>query len=341
MLCGVLLSVGWVTAASAGTQVATEHTLAFQLLELERKGGSPPPNAETLLKDTLESAYAQLGTDPQPPKTRQEFLAFAGAVSKALAASNFVQPERLSDWPDSPGVALRPLPRSHPGLKAALASPKNTERLKHSNPAQPYRFLDCDMGSLLIMSVAQMVGFQVHLVEVPDHNFIRWHAPGGGAVNWDWTHWSSRQDQEYYDRIDPVQLTRRTYLGSQTAGEAEGYFLAVLTRNIRDPSLKLELRRRALAQAPANPVTANNVAWSFATLDEGVTEQERKDAVPLALSAWASAPNDPGFMDTAACAFAAANQKAIALALLNHLAASGDAGQRANIERVSRGERCK
>ncbi len=330
--------------AQAAQPVDIEKTLAVELFEIERKSREVEPGTGPLLRRVLKDAYSSLGPKPVPPETAEEFLLLAERVTISLARNNFLQPGRKEDWPNSIGEALEPITSSHQGWSSSLASDVMV-RTEYLNRLEPIRFLDCDMASLLLISVAQMVGFELRLVEVPGHNFVRWHGPGGQRVNWDWTRWASLDDQGYHERIPPIQLTRKTYLKSQTQEEATGYFLAVLTRNISDPAKKLALRRDALAKAPNNPIVANNVAWSFATLPEGVEHTERQDAVSLALSAWASDPDDPEFMDTAACALAAAGQKAIAIAIEAgaEAAASGSdrAAYRKNRELIEQGQRCQ
>lgn len=118
-----------------------------------------------------------------------------------------------------------------------------------------------------------------------------------------------------------------------------------MTINVRDRAAVLRLRRLAIADAPNNPTTANNVAWSFATIANGVTAEERQAAIAFSLSALASKPGDANYMDTLGCAYAAAGNRTLGAAIEEQAVAnanSGDApGYRQNLARIRNGELCQ
>lgn len=344
-LCvAALASIG--TPASAAP-VTADETVAFELFRMEAAAGSLPPELEGRLRAVLNDAHASLGSNPRPPTSAAEFLSFAERVSISLARHNFIQPVLKADWVDSLGRALQPVSATHPNLRAYLNHSQNAARRPYLDATRPYYFLDCDMGALLLMSVAQMVGFELNLVEVPSHNFVRWSDGSGGKVNWDWTNWGSYPDTRYIQShaISPVQLLRRTFLGSQTAAESRGYFIGVMTINLSDPAAVLRLRRLAIAAAPNNPTTANNVAWSFATIATGVTDDERTAAVAFSLSAVASKPGDANYLDTLGCAYAAAGNRRLGAAIEEQAIADAGAddvdGYRRNLARIRNGELCQ
>lgn len=220
-----LTGLGSVAASAAHASVmpvSADNTIAFELFRMEAEAESLPPELEVRLRTVLNDAYAAVGPNPRGPTNQAEFIAFAERVSISLARHNFIQPVLKVDWTDSLGEALRPVSTTHPNLQAYLDGSQNAARRPYFAPTQPYYFLDCDMGALLLMSVAQMVGFELNLVEVPDHNFVRWHDGSGGRVNWDWTNWASFPDNRYVlsHGISQTQLQRRAFLGNQTAGKA-------------------------------------------------------------------------------------------------------------------------
>ncbi|MGZ8997597.1 MAG: hypothetical protein ACXW2T_01955, partial [Allosphingosinicella sp.] len=277
--------------------VSAEDTIAFELFRLEARARKLPPEAEPRLRALLGDAFAALGPDPSPPQSADEFLVFAEKVSISLAGHNDIQPVDRADWVSSLGQALQPVPPDHPRLARNLDHVSNSERRKHVKPDESFHFLDCDIASLLLMSVAQMVGFELKLVEVPRHNFVRWSDGHGGYANWDWTHWGAHRN-EYYARnwsMTEVQRNRGLWLESQSAAESRGYFIGALAAVVRDPAQRLELVRRAIKGAPNNPITAEVAAWVFATTDTGVTDRELRSAVTYALAALAGDPGNAGY----------------------------------------------
>lgn len=325
--------------AQSAAPLPVEQTLAFQMLTLERQARPLPPETETLLRQVLADGLASAGTSP--PSNSREFTAFAERVAVSLAKHNFIQPLVEEDWPNSIGQSLTPVPADHPRARAYVDYSNNAPRRPYLDLTKPLHLLDCDMGSMLIMSVAQMAGFDLNLVEVPKHNFVRWHGPGGTAVNWDWTYWSSIPDADYAAQrgITKAQLARKAFLQSQSAVESRGYFLGVMAIPVQDPAKKLELRRMAVEAAPLNPTTANNAAWAFATVASGVSLGERRDAVVYGLSAWASKPNDLNYVDTVACSFAAGGNWDLAVALESY-AAANDPAYEPNLARLRQRQLC-
>jgi hypothetical protein len=344
---GVLFLVSLAACSPSPTRVSADETLAFELFRLEAKARPLPPEAEPHLRALLEDALAALGPDPQPPTTPDEFVVFAETVSISLAAHNYIQPVDSIDWTSSLGESLRPVPPDHPRLARYLADGSNRARRKYVKQGEPLHFLDCDMASLLLISVAQMVGFDLALVEVPGHNFVRWSDGAGAYANWDWTYWVSRRNEHYAGGwgISPAQRDRGIYLGSQPAAESKGYFIGALATVVRDPAHRLELARLAIRGAPNNPATAEMAAWAFATIEDGVTDEERQSAVSHALAALAGDPGHAGYNLTAACAFAVNGSADVAAALEERAAslASPDDSEnfRANLAAMQRGELCR
>jgi hypothetical protein len=335
------------SSAPGPEPVAMEKTIAFELLRLEAGARKLPPEAERRLRSLLRDAYDSLGPDPRPPENADEFRAFAEKVTISLAGHNQIQPVDPADWVSSLGEALQPVSSDHPRLARILDHGQNKERRRHVKPGEPFHFLDCDIASLLLMSVAQMVGFELKLVEVPRHNFVRWSDGRGEYANWDWTNWGSRRN-EYYTRnwsMTELQRNRRLWLTSQSAAESRGYFIGALTAIVSDPAQRLQLVREAVKGAPNHPIVAETAAWVFATNGKDVTDEERSDAVTYALTALAANPDNAGYTLTAACAFAVGGSADVAAALRERAASldPSDASEnfRANLESMERGHLCR
>jgi hypothetical protein len=230
-------------------------------------------------------------------------------------------------------------------LRAYLARADNRKRAAHWNRAKPFFYVDCDMAAALIISVAQMVGFDVSLVEVPRHNFVRWQGEGGIRANWDWTNWASLSDERYATSfgVHPAQAAAGTYLQSQTLAESRGYYLSLIGRRARDPADRAKLTEEAAAAAPRNGTAAGNLAWMYATSPTSDRRQQQA-AILHALAALSAMPNDAGRLETLACSYAAAGETALGVAVQEQAirkAAESDAdGYRFNRRNIGAGRRC-
>jgi hypothetical protein len=299
--------------------VPLERTLAYRMLQRERAVRDVPEAAERLLRDVLSDAMAALGPDPTPPETAEEFRAFGEKVSIALAAHNFIQPGSPKDWPDTLGEAFAPLARDDPRVVSALRADRPA-RLRHMTREGPVYLVDCDIGSMLIISVAQMVGFDVAMVEVPGHNFLRWKSSSGATAGWDWTYWRAPDEAGRAGRLQPSLLTRNVFLASQSLKETEAYFTSVLAGQIDDQEAKMALRRKAAANFPNNRVVAYGVARTFA-LSPAASPAERREALGYSLLALSMEGNgDPASvaqrMMAVACAYAANREPELAKAFV-------------------------
>lgn len=332
-LCLAGMTLG--AAPASATPVAVDQTIAFELYRMEAAARPLPAEIEVRLRSVLTDARAALGPNARPPSNSTEFLAFAERVGISFAEHNFVQPNGRADWRDSIGEALTPVSASHPRLAEYLAGGGNDPRRPHQDPSRPYFFVDCDMAAQLLISVAQMVGFELHLVHVPDHEFVRWDDGRGGHSNWDWTNWGSLSDDDYRRMylVTPAQVNRGVYLTGQSLSQALGYYLTGISRNVRDRPRRLELLRRAAPLSANHPHTASNFAWLFATETPGIRPEERREALVYGLTGWAGDPNSPAQMNAVACALAAREEWPLAVAIQIRAiqdAASDDLGRYQN-----------
>jgi hypothetical protein len=314
-------------APARGAPVPLERTLAYRMLMREQAVGKVPASAEPLLRKVLAEAMAALGPDPAPPVTGEELTAFAEKVSTVLAGHNFVQPASVDDWPDTLGEALVPLPRNAPRVAASLKADQPA-RLRHVKREGPAYFVDCDIGAMLILSVAQMVGFEIAMVEVPGHNYLRWKSPSGATAGWDWTYWRRPDEAGRASRLQRSLVTRKVFLESQTLKESEAYFKSVLAGRIDDPAARLALRREAASEFPNNRVVAYGVARTFALAPEA-SPVERREALAFSLLALSMEGNGNSAsladrMMAVACAYAANREPALAKVYVQQARRSAD-----------------
>jgi hypothetical protein len=291
-----------------------DSTMAFQLLTQERSVRQVPPDAERLFSIALEDATAAALQVNRRPQTKDEALAVLEAVQLTLAKHNFLQPPEEKDWPQTLGIALTARPFTPVELDRILQDPDNRKRSAYVDRSKPFYFVDCDMGSQFFIAVGERAGWDIRLVEVPQHNFVRWHISESVKVNWDWTRWSSSEDSSYGINTsasgDP--RVRALYLRSLDSKEARAYYLGLIGSEAVLHTDAERLLQEALAILPNHPLTLNNLAWLYATTPE-LASNKSNLAVGYSLAAWSLRPYDGNYADTVACAFAADEAKDIAI----------------------------
>jgi len=290
-----------------------ESTTAFQLLTLERSVRQLPPDAEDLFRAAIEDATAAALRINRHPKTKDEAKAVLGAIQLALVKHNFLQPPEEKDWPQTLGMAFVPRTFTPEALEIILATGSNHRRAEYIDRDKPMYFVDCDMGSQLFLAVGERLAWDIRLVEVPRHNFVRWHLSEATRVNWDWVSWESEDDTSYRFRIpsqDDPRL-RSLYLRSLESREARAYYLGLIGSEALLPADGERLLKEALEVLPNHPLTLNNLAWLYATTPE-FSRQHSGLAVSYSLAALSTRPYDGNYADTVACAFAADYQTSLA-----------------------------
>ncbi|MEO8020144.1 MAG: hypothetical protein ABI769_20230 [Pseudomonadota bacterium] len=346
--CALLLLGALSLPAAGDTRVGSiESTTAFQLLEIERSVRTVQPDAPVLLRAVLTDATEAAQSTHRDPKSIGEALEVLNAIQESLERHNFLQPEDKKDWPLSLGNAFVPLQLSKDQLAVHLAQTFNARRRARFDLTKPFYFVDCDMGAELFLAVGQRLGWDIRLVEVPDHNFVRWHFSKTVSINWDWTQGRSVPDSDY---VRPTELfaslvSRGIYLRSFTPVEARAYYLGLIGAVATKTSDKIELLEKAIAGFPMQAANQNNLAWTIAT-DKELASKKAALAVSNSLASLSVDPDDGARVDTLACAFSIRGEWALALALedyaASHAASEGDhEGFLQNKKRIEAKELCQ
>lgn len=169
------------------------------------------------------------------------------------------------------------------------------------------RLFDCDTGSFIYLSVADLLNLPMSMVEVEvrgnpgerrfgDHNFIRWNLKNGEQVDWD--------VNGAYIRQGDIQTPQYGFGWSEDEVLGYVYFLRgmqwrkknLYSNAIRDYRLSIKnFHRWAKAR--------NNLAWLYSTIADVQTENTKKEALELALTVVDMHPSVNN-RDTLACAYA-------------------------------------
>jgi hypothetical protein len=290
-----------------------EETTAYKLFNIEKEARTVPAEAEKLLRDVLNDATTMAVKKNRHPRTKAEALAVFEAIQLALVKHNFVQPPEERDWPQTIGIAFKPLSLAPEAQEDVLAFSVNRLRKNYLDSGKPLYFVDCDMGSQLFMAIGERLGWDIRLVELPQHNFVRWHLSESVKVNWDWVAGKSIDDSAYFQTLPATEDSRLTalYMRSLEAKEAWAYYLGLIGSEAARPQDGERLLREAVTVLPNHPLTLNNLAWLYATTPE-FAKNKSDVAVAYSLAAWSMRPYHGNFADTVACSFAANGKKAIA-----------------------------
>jgi hypothetical protein len=295
-----------------------DQTLSYQLLQVE--GSVRPVSKEkfTLLRSVLERATYAAVSKHSYPRSRRQAIEVLDAIQIALAEHNFLQPVSRRDYRDTLGDALEPLALSREERRLLLAPGEvNGFRARYVSPVRPLYFIDDDIGSQLFISVGHRMNWDIRLVQVDDHYFIRWYVSPGVLLNWDWTAGGPTRNEDY--SIDEGRLyktwpERRRYLKGLAAIYTRAHFLSLVARHAKATSGKRRVLELAMASDPTHEGVQNSLAWLYAT-DAGLGRSYGRLAVQYALSALAASPDDPNIIDTAACSYAAAGERGVAIEL--------------------------
>jgi hypothetical protein len=298
-----------------------EETLAYQLLEAERaeRTDRTVPQAKfDLLRSVLRGAMDAGRAQHRWPRSRREVIDVFDAIQIALAEHNFVHPISQDTREYTIGDALEPQRLSREE-RARLLAPGSVNgfRARYIDPTKPLYFADSAIGSLLFISVGQRMGWDIRLVTVPGHSFVRWYGRSFDPVNWDWTAGSPSSDDYYSTQTgrlyrDWRERRRYRYLAGLSLGYARANYLFQMARQVAGTGPKRRLLERAMRAEPTHEQVQNSLAWLYAT-DPALATRYSRQAVAYALSVWAAMPDDPSTADTVACAYAARGERSLAV----------------------------
>lgn len=164
------------------------------------------------------------------------------------------------------------------------------------------RIADCDTGSLLYMSTAEVLGLPVSMVEIKlrsgsGHNYLRWSTSAGQSLDWD----TNGRAQCTTPPGQPA-WQGRTMSRTEVLGYTRGLRGLLQQKKGRNQEAAADYRA-AGKMYPQSPWAPNNLAWLLATRAEFDQPTEAGEAVDNALRA-VSIERDANNLDTLACAYA-------------------------------------
>lgn len=255
--------------------------LAYEILDLESEACFVPDAAYELLDAILDEVIARVRAQGLATNTpsRQLALTISGITSTVLRDRGFglhIPTRTLGD-----SLLVRA-----PGL-----------------PGGPVHIFDCDIGSIILLTVAGHYALPASLVDVrlasgKGHNYVRWDTGQNTALDWD-----MNEASDCRSLPDP----QRPWLArSMTHDEVLSHVLWIRggTWSRRGLSARaLPDYRRAMELGPLRPDPFNEFAWLVASRIVPNRSQYEDQALAAAEHA-VELERTPGNLDTLACVHA-------------------------------------
>lgn len=289
------------------------ETFAHRVLDIDSGEARAASEKYALLDGIIDDARHRITYDPgvrDPDERIKQAERILRQIDEVLTDHNFLYPPEGYDV-TSLRAALAPQRYDKEQLERILRVGFNKRRVDHAraHADQPFYIIDCDISSFVFVAVGDALGIDLHLVDLPDHMFVRWELSDGGHVNWDTTEGAVVSDKEYASDYSMKKRLRkrRVYLSSMTEREAEGFAYFLRGQRFEDreqPAKAIADMEKAHELYPQSTQAASELAWLYATV-AGVDETKRKAALKLAQSALDLEPQCANFWDSSAAAHAA------------------------------------
>ncbi|MEM8556796.1 MAG: hypothetical protein AAGG50_03030 [Bacteroidota bacterium] len=178
--------------------------------------------------------------------------------------------------------------------------------------------IDCDLGAMLYIAIAQRENIPLSFVDVPGHNFIRWNLIDGTYINWDTNDASVYADDEYRSAVPLTTSIKfsveeeiaNKYLVNMSLEEVTGYYHGLLANYINPqhaPCIE-ELFNMPNSEIQRTPTSINNFAWAFSTMEYFSNTAYVQIAIDFAERATSIRPQTSVYWNTLSCAYAAAGR---------------------------------
>lgn len=99
--------------------------------------------------------------------------------------------------------------------------------------------IDCDMGSFIYLGIAEVLKLPLKMVEVPQHNFVRWMINDSIYINWDVNMADSISDDEYRKgssesrAFNKIKEDKYGYLLNLSDSTIKGYYYLLIGRSLK------------------------------------------------------------------------------------------------------------
>jgi tetratricopeptide (TPR) repeat protein len=290
------------------------ETFAHRVLDLDAEEAPVAAERYALLDGMIDDVKRRVAFDPIADQKvrRRQAERILQAIDEVFTERNFLYPPEDYDVV-SLRSALAPQRYTDKELERILRVGVNKRRASHARAHAdgPFYIIDCDISSFIYVGIVEALGVQdLHLVDLPDHMFVRWELGDGSHLNWDTNDAEVVSDKEYASdyRLGKRLRKGRVYLASMTAREAEGFVLFLRATRLEEreggEALAIADLERARELYPQSTQVRAELAWLYATA-AGVSADRRREAVGLAQGAVELEPECGDFWDSLAAAHGA------------------------------------
>jgi len=184
------------------------------------------------------------------------------------------------------------------------------------------KLIDCDLYCFIYLGIAEMNNLPLSMVELPQHNFIRWYFPDGRFINWEaieGKYHSADSTLSCYGYLNDIN--RQYYLRPWPSTEVLSYYYTLRGSIFDYNNLYLNPKKakrdyeKAIRISSNRAVTFNNLAWLYVvnpSFDNEFNLQKLLAMMDTAINRL----NDRNYYDTKAGLYAQAGNFKSAIACL-------------------------
>lgn len=298
--------------------VPRHNTIAHQLLQLERRHGvylrpdstSYYDKRVNKLDQLIDHAIKRLKLKNQTVYNRSQSEYILKLIDSILTEQYFIVCIRIEEL----STALTPIKLTQ--LKCATYLPGYRRNFVLEHPDDDYFPIDCDLGAILYLSIGEIAGLPLSMVEVPGHNFIRWNFADHSYINWDNNSARVFPDDAFRQGRTPTASTsfdaeeekNNHFLKNMTSEEVTAYYKTIIANNISHGTrydVSEELYKQALFIRPYDAGALNNLSWMYVTVDQFKGSPYSDSAYLYSTRATSLVPKEIEYRDTYSCACAA------------------------------------
>jgi len=179
-----------------------------------------------------------------------------------------------------------------------------------AHSGEMFSHVDCDLSSLLYVSIGEKLDIPLCMVEIPNHNFVRWRLSDSLHLNWDTNYGFDKFSDSQYaltGHITSEQIVNGIYLADLSTNNSKGYFSFVRGLTFQSNNMLSEALneyRNATQLYPKSPSARNNAAWLYVSSRPAQAFITGTEAIAMGEKARQLVMNDSNILDTLACAYA-------------------------------------
>lgn len=316
-----LLNIATVTKnkISSNLYIPKYNTIGHRVLQLEEKYSNLPSdrkhiyfdNMYKIIDDLIDTTKHRLKPFLQSnfPVRKNEAAIILKTIDSVLIEQYFVvciKVESLSD-------ALTPKKLNEFTCYKYLPGYRGEFCQRHLN--SNYFGIDCDLGAILYASIGEALALPIHVIEVPDHNFVRWRFSDHDYINFDNNSANIYPDDTFRQGLSPTasqdfsieEETKSHFLQDMTENDIKGYYLAIIAISLSHQGRYLEtekLYKEAVSYRPYDALAMNNLSWMYITVPEFKSDLYYQQAYRLSQMVDSLLPRSIEYLDTYSCACA-------------------------------------